>query len=497
VPGNLPLFSNVVESVDAAQNRWQGRPNTLLIDSAQLESGGAMDPAFRKIAAVEIAEFKEELRRRDPSRADEDVPDEELLREVMNTVGKAGRLGEHIRCVVSVSMLTEGWDANTVSHILGIRAFGTQLLCEQVIGRGLRRVSYEADEHGMFAPEYAEVYGVPFSFIPTEPPGPQKPRVLPAVHRVVAQPDKAQYELTFPHLLGYRFDLPTERISATFDEASRMMLATDQVPTWIEVDPIVGEKAIMDLDDLRKRRMQEVAFRIAKRTLDRFFRTEGGDDRPWLFPQLVGITQRWLDTCVTCKDDTFPQLLLLSEWESVAAEKIYRSVDGKAKGADGEPRLLPLLRPYDHVGTTARVDFTTTKPVWPAEKSHLNWVAEDSSWESKVAQTLDHMPEVHAYVKNQGLGLRIPYTFEGLAAHYVPDLLVRLDDGRADPLNLLIEVTGQRRKDKAAKVDAAQKQWVPAVNNHGGFGRWSFIEVTDKDNAATLIRAHILASRSE
>jgi type III restriction enzyme len=100
-----------------------------------------------------------------PGRSADDITDEDILREVMNTVGKPGRLGEHIRCVVSVAMLTEGWDANTVTHILGIRAFGTQLLCEQVVGRALRRASYDADENGMFEPEYAEVYGVPFSFL--------------------------------------------------------------------------------------------------------------------------------------------------------------------------------------------------------------------------------------------------------------------------------------------------------------------------------------------
>jgi type III restriction enzyme len=149
--GHLDIFSNVVDG------RWSDRPNTLLIDSAQLESGEAMDPAFKRIAAAEIGEFKREYIARFPGRSAEDVTDEDLLREVMNTIGKKDRLGEQVRCVVSVSMLTEGWDANTVTHILGVRAFGTQLLCEQVVGRGLRRVSYEVGEDGRFSPEYAEV----------------------------------------------------------------------------------------------------------------------------------------------------------------------------------------------------------------------------------------------------------------------------------------------------------------------------------------------------
>ncbi|HUY33675.1 MAG TPA: DEAD/DEAH box helicase family protein [Pirellulales bacterium] len=174
--GQLPIFRN-----DDGNGAWLRRPNTILVDSAQLESGESMSDDFKKIAAREIDEFKAEYRARFPGRDTDSLTDEDLLREVMNTVGKAGKLGEHVKCVVSVSMLTEGWDANTVTHILGVRAFGTQLLCEQVVGRGLRRMSYAANARGHFEPEYAEVYGVPFSFIPCSgatkdpPPGPVCP----------------------------------------------------------------------------------------------------------------------------------------------------------------------------------------------------------------------------------------------------------------------------------------------------------------------------------
>lgn len=188
VPGAMPVFSNVRDG------RWTHRPNTILVDSEQLESGQAMSDDFKKIAATEIDEFKADLRARFPGRSVDDITDEDLLREVMNTIGKPGKLGEQVKCVVSVSMLTEGWDANTVTHILGVRAFGTQLLCEQVVGRGLRRMSYastpkvidvdgERIEIDAFPTEYAEVFGVPFSFIPTacgttDPkPGPTPTRV--------------------------------------------------------------------------------------------------------------------------------------------------------------------------------------------------------------------------------------------------------------------------------------------------------------------------------
>ncbi len=481
VPGNLPIFSNVRDG------RWIDRPNSLLIDSAQLESGEAMDPAFKKIAAAEIEEFKTEFRQRYPERSVDEITDEDLLREVMNTIGKKDRLGEQIRCVVSVAMLTEGWDANTVTHILGVRAFKTQLLCEQVVGRGLRRVSYDADPAGMFEPEYAEVYGVPFSFIPTV--GSGAAPIQKEMFRVRALPERTDLELTFPRVTGYRYDLPTERLRAEFAPDSIKVLSTDEVPTMTQLDPIAGESVIDDLADLERERLQKVAFVLAKRTLDTYFRDEDGNAKPWLYPQLLAIAERWLAECVVTKDGTFPQLLLLAEHSHDAADRIYRSI---VRATEGETRLLPLLRPYEPVGSTRYVDFTTTKKVYATRKSHLNYLVLDSGWEAKLGQVLDSMDEVVAYAKNQGLNFKIPYTFEGEAANYVPDLIVRIGDvGGGGPLNLLIEVTGEKKKDKAAKVATAETLWIPAVNNHGGFGRWSFLEVSDPWDAANLIRAHL------
>ena len=478
--GNLEIFSNVVNGA------WTDRPNTLLIDSAQIESGEAMQPAFKQIAAAEIDEFKRQYRERFPGRSAEDITDEDLLREVMNTIGKKDRLGEQVRCVVSVSMLTEGWDANTVTHILGVRAFGTQLLCEQVVGRGLRRVSYEVGEDGRFAPEYAEVYGVPFSFLPTA--GQQGPIVSKPITRVYALAEREELEITFPRLQGYRYDFPTEHLTADFSPGSEMILSTAEVPTLTELDPIVGLPVETNLDKLKAKRVQEVAFRITKRVLEKYFRAADDSPQPWLFPQLLPITERWLRECVVLKDHTFPQMLLLSQWEHDAADRICRAIQ---RGTKGEKRLMPLLRPYEATGSTRYVDFTTTKAVYETTKSHLNCVVMDSRWEAKLASVLDEMPEVRAYVKNQGLNFRIPYTFQGDQANYVPDFIVRYDDGQPDLLNLIIEVTGQFRREKAAKDATAIDLWVPAVNNQGGLGRWSFLEVIDPWDATNLIRAHV------
>ena len=297
--GQLPIFRN-----DDGKGAWLQRPNSVLVDSQQLESGESMSNEFKKIAAREIEEFKAEYRSRFPGRDVENLTDEDLLREVMNTVGKAGKLGEHVKCVVSVSMLTEGWDANTVTHVLGVRAFGTQLLCEQVVGRGLRRMSYAVDAKGHFSPEYAEVYGVPFSFIPcsgatTDP----KPGPLPT--RVRALESRIDYEITFPRLLGYRYDLADEPLTAKFTDESRLALSTADIPTKTENAPIVGESSIHTLDDLKCRRPNEVAFLLAKLTLEKYFRDNDGNDKPWLFPQLLGIAKRWLNECVALKDNTF------------------------------------------------------------------------------------------------------------------------------------------------------------------------------------------------
>jgi len=479
VPGQLLLFSNV------DGERWRDRPNSMLIDSRQLESGEGMSPEFKKIAAVEIEEFKAEYRARFPGRDADALEDEDLLREVMNTVGKPGKLGEHIRCVVSVSMLTEGWDANTVTHILGVRAFGTQLLCEQVVGRGLRRMSYATNEKGLFEAEYAEVYGVPFSFIPTSSSGvdPRPPRLS---TRVRALDDRRACEITFPRVTGYRYDITSERLSAAFGPDSRYVLSTESIATITELRPIVGEQSVHTLDDLRKRRVNEVAFRLAKLTLERYF-AEGG---PWVFPQILAITKRWLAEWLTLKDHTFPQLLLLAEFAHDASDRIYQSI---AAGAEQVPTLTPILRPYDVVGSTRVVDFDTIRPVWStrADKCHVSHVVADTgAWEQKLAQVLEELPEVRCYVKNHSLGLTIPYTLNGDEHLYYPDFLARVDDGRGpdDLLNLLIEVSGAERRDKAAKVATARTLWVPAVNNHGGFGRWAFVEVSDAYDAIGPIR---------
>ena len=482
--GQLPIFRN-----DNGAGEWRHRPNTILVDSQQLESGNSMSDDFKKIAAREIEEFKADYQARFPGRDTESLTDEDLLREVMNTVGKAGKLGEHVKCVVSVSMLTEGWDANTVTHVLGIRAFGTQLLCEQVVGRALRRMSYAPNDHGHFNPEYAEVYGVPFSFIPCSG-ATKEPKPGPLPTRVRAIETRIAAEIHFPRLLGYRHDLGGERLEASFSDESKLLLSTADIPTKTENAPIVGESSIHTLDDLKSRRLNEVAFLLAKLTLEKYFRDDEGNDKPWLFPDLLAIAKRWLSECVVIKDNTFPQLLLLIEFAHDAADRIYKAI---VASTDKSAALMPILRPYDTLGSTRFVDFDTTRHVYATreDKCHISHVVADTeSWEQKMAQTLEDMSEVSRYVKNQNLGFTIPYTLNGEERNYIPDFIACINDGAgaSDLLNLIVEVTGEKKKDKAAKVATARSLWVPAINNHGGFGRWAFVEIDDPWNAQNVIR---------
>lgn len=487
-PGALDLFSNVENA------KWRTRPRSLLIDSEQLDSGETLTPEFKKAASVEIDAFKKEIRERDPGRDVEKLTDEDILREVMNTVGKPGRLGEHIRCVVSVSMLTEGWDANTVTHILGIRAFGTQLLCEQVVGRGLRRVSYdpikEGERAGQFEPEYADILGIPFTFVAGgNNVAPQPPKKTTRIRWMEDRPDHVH--IRFPRVSGYRVILPSDRLTPVFTKDSTLTLDPDIAPSRVENAAIVGESITLSLDSLKQRRETEVAFHVAGHALRTRFRDEDGALKPFLFPQLLTITKRWMADHLECKGGAFPQYLLWRPLADMAVEKIYTACVPSTAGVE---QLRPILDAYNREGSTRHVDFQTSKQdLWPtaADKCHINFVVSDSGWETGVAQALEGTPQVIAYVKNHNLGFEVPYVFMGEERRYRPDFIVRLDDGqgRDNPLNLVLEVKGFRGPDAAVKADTMQKLWVPAVNNVGAFGRWAFAEVTGKYDVSQVVGA--------
>ena len=476
--GHLELFRNYDE-----HGQRIARAPTLLIDSAQLESGEALDTDFRKLAAAEIEQFRRDKQDRTGITQDADqIDDAELLREVMNTVGQVGRLGEQIRCVVSVSMLTEGWDANTVTHILGVRAFGTQLLCEQVVGRGLRRQSYELNEHGLFDVEYADVLGIPFDF--TAKPVVVKPTPPKLVTRVQAVKERVarspELEIAFPRVEGYRVDLPDERLSATFTEDSRLVVSPEDIgPSRVTMSGIVGATEELTAQGVGDQRPSAIAYALAAHLLKRF--GDGSDGLPvHLFGQVRRIVREWLDGGYLVLKGVPMGVLDYLEIKDQAAERIFLACQRYEHG----PRAIKaILDPYNPHSSSRHVNFTTSKDTYKTDprRCHGSHVVCDSTWESELARVLETHPRVVAYVKNQGLGLEVPYRDGSTPRRYIPDMIVRLDDGHGpdDLLNLIIETKGYRKGDAQLKAETMKTLWVPGVNNLGTHGRWAFAEFTD------------------
>jgi type III restriction enzyme len=472
--GRLALFRNFDE-----HEQPLSKPRTLLIDSEQLESGEALDKNFREMAAPEIDRFRREIiERTGDVRKAENLSDAELLREVMNTVGKPGRLGEGIRCVVSVSMLTEGWDANNVTHILGVRAFGTQLLCEQVIGRALRRNSYEVNESGLFNVEYADVFGIPFDFTakPVVAP-PQPPRET--VH-VRALPEREELEIQFPRVLGYRTELPGERLTAEFTEESTMVLTPEMVgATRTQNQGIIGEEVQMGLEHLDKVRPSTLTMHLTRRLIYQKFRDPDTEPQLHLFGSLKSITSRWLKEHLECRGGTYPAQLMYTGLADEACERITAAI---TRHYLKEKPVRAMLDPYNPTGSTRHVSFNTSRPEryqTDSRKCHINWVMLDSNWEAEFCRVVEAHPWVKAYAKNHNLGLEVPYRYGSEVRRYLPDFIVVLDNGGAEPLHLLVEIKGYRRADANAKKSTMETYWIPGVNHLGTYGRWAFAEFRD------------------
>ena len=472
--GRLPLFRNTDDHGNPL-----ARPRTLLIDSEQLESGEALNKDFRQMASFEIDRFRREIIERTGDRRQaENITDQDLLREVMNTVGKHGRLGGDIRCVVSVSMLTEGWDANTVTHVLGVRAFGTQLLCEQVIGRALRRQSYELNENGLFNPEYADVLGIPFDFTakPVVSP-PQPPRETIQVKAI--RPDRDALEIKFPRVAGYRTELPETRLTASFNDDSTLVLTPDLVgATETRNSGIIGQPVDLNLVHTGGIRPSQVVYELTSHLVLTKWRDANGEPQLSLFGQLKRIARQWLDNYLICQGGTYAAQLKYKTLADMACEKITAAI---TRAHISDNAVKAVLDPYNPVGSTIHVNFNTSKKDrWETDsrRCHINWVILDSDWEAEFCRVAEGHPKVKAYVKNHSLGFDVPYRYGSEMRKYIPDFIVQIDDGHGadDPLNLIVEIKGYRREDAKEKKSTMETYWVPGVNNLGNYGRWAFAE---------------------
>ena len=485
--GQLPLFSNFDEN-----GIRRPRPRTLLIDSQQLEAGGDLDKSFRDVYASELDRFKrDEAERHGAASAEIDFSDSEILREMMNTVGEPGRLGADIRCVVSVSMLTEGWDANHVTHIMGVRAFGTQLLCEQVVGRGLRRVSYapvEGDEKGRFPVEYADILGIPFDFTANSKGGPPQPPPE-QTHIKAVRPERDDCEITFPRVEGYRVEFPDEKLQAKFDDDSTLSVTPDDIgPTRSLQSGIVGEQQELTQDWLGDERLSTVSWAIAKHLLYRDFKDEYGQPKMHLMMDLRRICREWIDDHLDCVGNVQPAQILNSSDLEKACDKIRTAITfaGLEKG---DRPVVAIIDPYNPVGSTAAVNFRTSKQtLWDPDptRCHLNHIVCDSDWERQFCRAVEQHPRVLHYAKNSGLGFEVPYRSGGESHLYRPDFLVVIDlgdePGEGEPgdlLNLIIEVKGFRRENEKDKQNAMRHFWIPGINRLQTYGQWAFAEFSN------------------
>jgi type III restriction enzyme len=455
-------------------------PNKILhIDSKVLEKAEAQEEATE----IELTESEGEASngesstnsvRRPLSKKDH----AELLRKTVDTIGREGQPGEDIQKVISVGMLSEGWDAKTVTHIMGLRAFTSQLLCEQVVGRGLRRTSYEVDEQtGLFRPEYVNIFGVPFTFLPHEggadvpPPPPPSPktRIEPLTER------RALYEMTWPNTTRIDHEY-RPRLTLDVATAKRLVLDAYETAMLAELAPMIDGKpdvtrlTEISLEELGRRfRMQKIIFATASDIYDQMRPTWKGN-RDYLLAQLIRLVERFVESGsievhppLFNQDDVRRRIVITLNmgkvvqhmWEAIRFENTLS--------------LLPVFDTERPIRSTAdMLPWYTGRPCAYTKRSHINMCVFDSTWEATEAFELDRNPNVTAWVKNDHLGFEITYSHKGIIRKFRPDYLVRLTNGTI----LVVEVKGQDTQEQQTKREFLA-EWIRAVNGQDGFGRWT------------------------
>lgn len=486
VEGVLPLFSNY-ELITRAR---RAKPPTLLIDSDALENSGQVNDEFKRVFGPEIQAFKRDYRLGNPEKSVEALTDGDLLREVVNTVGRPGKLGEHIRCVVSVGMLTEGWDANTVTHIVGVRAFGSQLLCEQVAGRALRRRQYFLDpKTGKFPPEYAHIIGVPFKLFKG---GETVAPTTQDIQHLRALPERAELAIEFPNLVGYKIAHNAGHILADFATTPSFVVNMNELPAHTTLRTAFSEQEEELRTNVDALRDQEVVYWIAQQVMSRYYRGDNGLAEIEKFTDVRRIAQQWFDHKIDVVgevDARYKRMVRLYDGTAVA-RAVYLGIEAAAMqqqlvGGTTEQaeHIIPLINYHNPRSSSAYVHASTVKPVYVTKKSHVNFVVADTdSWEQIAAKTFEQTEAIQSYVKNAFLGFVIPYVDkQGVDRHYQPDFLCRVKTPGGELFNLIIEITGFA-KDKELKRYFTTQRWLPAVNaqreRFGGLP-WHFIEITD------------------
>ncbi len=411
--------------------------------------------------------------------------------------------GRDVRCIVSVGMLTEGWDCSTVTHILGLRPFMSQLLCEQVVGRGLRRASYELGAGDLLTEEVAKVFGVPFEIVPFKATGGKPPAPPEKRHHVHALPAREAFVISFPRVLSYRQSIRNRVAVKDWDTVPTVTLDPTRIPPEVDVKANLGNNVgrptlsgpgkieSLDLNPYRKgRRLNELAFELA-RDLTRDYLAQAGPHPPVhaLYPQVVPIVLRFLKEKVRALPPADLLDVFLSPYYGLVIERLVEAI--KPDTSRGEEAEVPVYESNRGPGTTAEVDFWTSREVREVTKSHLNYVVADTKvWEQAAAYTIDTHPQVDAFVKNAGLGFAIPYLHNGQSHDYVPDFIIRLN---TNPMvHLILETKGH---DDLAEIKAqAAERWVNAVNADRRYGTWAYAMVRNPADVAGAITGAAEAS---
>lgn len=407
--------------------------------------------------------------------------------------------GRDVRCIISVSMLSEGWDATTVTHVVGLRPFGSQLLCEQVVGRALRRTSYAVDPvSGLFTEETAQIFGVPFELIPFKVEGGKPQPPTPPANHIYADSEKAEYEIEFPVVEGYQ-DRGIVRVEVDWDSVGELVLDSGSVPDQTLLKGLStadggltkygpGTANRVTMEDWRSTvRLQQVAFEIGKQ-LTRLWLADHGDSIPThrLFPQMLQAATTFLDTRVECAGGRQKQDLLINPYYDQAVRMLLNAM--RAVGDTEESREQAVIA-AGAAGSrsTRQVDFHTGKEAHEFIKCHLNGAVFDSDWEREAAEILDQTPKVRAWVKNDRLGLVVPYRKDGVARKYLPDFIVELESG----YKLVVEIKGQEGDAKLKK--AAAERWCRAVTSDGRFGRWLYHLCFGAAELRRALDAHVVS----
>ncbi len=450
--GILHIDSKVLGEAEAQEEAPEIEANSALEDNSDEE----MEAPAKKLTKQERAE---------------------QLRKTVDTVGQVGQSGEKIHAVISVGMLSEGWDAKTVTHIMGLRAFTSQLLCEQVVGRGLRRTTYDVDEKtGLFTPEYVNIFGVPFTFMPHEgdedalPPPPPQP-----TSRIQPLPERKNLEISWPNIIRIDYEYRPE-LTINLETTKPLTLNAYETPTIADLAPVIDGKpdvtklTSIDVEKLgREQLMQRVVFESAAEVYD-LMKPNWKANREYLLAQIIRITEQYLSSGrivisppLFSQDEVRRRILYTLNMTKIV-QHLWEEI--KFSNAVAVVPVFDKERPIRFTGDMQ--PWFTRRPCEPAVRSHINLCVFDSRWEASEAFELDRNSNVEAWVKNDHLGFEILYVFKGVILKYRPDYLIRLTSGKM----LALEVKGQDTQQDGTKRDFL-REWVNAVNAHGGFGRWS------------------------